>query len=373
MVKLIERDQETTKETKERQKGALEEVMRFCSNKTDCRRTQILSFFNEKFDPANCHRGCDICIQRENNIYHEEDVTEDTKTVLRMMEAFNERDRITVKNAVDCFRGRGGGSGKNLNQNRCFGAGKDWAKEDAERLIQLLVIEGALEEYYVANSAGWNNSYLQVRSILGSQLPADLQLGKTARLYLSGEKRLQMSFKAAVATNKRSKTAKPRTAKNGQQGIQSFTKQVSNPVSRKRSAQQIMQEEQEFDNSKWGDTDEEYIDDPDTSSAEGDRNDPIEPDDTDVDEDVSLAKVQAAKKRKLLGERSAKFAPSAKNAKANGLPWAAPATTRAKGRGSELVTLDEEDVQVVDDARRDNQSPTEQCLKDLRAVVEKAS
>ncbi len=137
-------------------------MLRFCSNKTDCRRTQILSFFNEKFDAADCHRSCDICLSRENNIYQDEDVTADAKTILLLMGSFDRKAKITLTNLVDCFRGYGGNSAKNLGANPYFGAGKDWAKPEADRFVQLLMYEGALEEYYVANHAGWNNSYLKV-------------------------------------------------------------------------------------------------------------------------------------------------------------------------------------------------------------------
>lgn len=152
----------STREQKVRQQAAADEVMKFCQNKTDCRRTQILSFFNEKFDAANCHRGCDICLSREKNEYTEEDVTEDVKTVLMTMEAFHTSENITLKNLVDCFRGTGGASGKNLGSNDYFGSGKNWTKPEAERLVQRIVIEGGLDEYYVKNAAGWNNAYLRV-------------------------------------------------------------------------------------------------------------------------------------------------------------------------------------------------------------------
>lgn len=139
--------------------------MRFCQNKTDCRRTQILAFFNEKFDAANCHRGCDTCLSREKHQHTIEDVSEDAKTVLLMMESFDTKQNITLNNLVDCFRGRGASSAKNLGGNDYFGSGKNWEKGDAERLVQLVLVEGGLEEYYVTNGAGWNNSYLRVSFI----------------------------------------------------------------------------------------------------------------------------------------------------------------------------------------------------------------
>jgi bloom syndrome protein len=159
---LIDRDTALTREQKERQKASMQEVLRFCNNKTDCRRSQVLAFFNENFDPANCHSGCDVCLSRDKNLYTIEDVSDDAKKIIEMVRAFDRDDRITVNNAADCFRGVSGSSGKALNQNPLFGCGKDWDRSEAERLVQTLLIEGGLGEFYTANGAGWSNAYLKV-------------------------------------------------------------------------------------------------------------------------------------------------------------------------------------------------------------------
>ncbi len=151
-----------TKDQKDRQKASLEEVLRFCSNKTDCRRVQVLAFFNEVYDPVHCNQGCDICLDRDKNRFTAEDVTADAIRVIQMVQAFDKDDRITLKNAVECFRGTNGSSGKALNQNTHFGCGKEWDRTEAERLLQALVMEKGLEEFYVQNAAGYNNSYLKV-------------------------------------------------------------------------------------------------------------------------------------------------------------------------------------------------------------------
>jgi bloom syndrome protein len=55
-----------------------------------------------------------------------------------MIQAFDRKDRITILNAATCFRGASGSSAKRLDSNQYFGVGKDWTREDAERLIQAL-------------------------------------------------------------------------------------------------------------------------------------------------------------------------------------------------------------------------------------------
>lgn len=159
---MIKRDDALSREQKDRQIASMQEVVKFCSNKTDCRRSQVLAFFSETFDPADCHDGCDVCLSRGDNVYVSKDVSEDAKKVLRMMQAFDKRDRITLVNAVNCFRGTGGNTDKGLGQNPLFGVGKDWAVAEAERLVQLLLMDEAIEEYYIQNTAGYHNGYLRV-------------------------------------------------------------------------------------------------------------------------------------------------------------------------------------------------------------------
>ncbi|ORY29016.1 hypothetical protein BCR39DRAFT_533606 [Naematelia encephala] len=280
---LIDKDRNLTHAQKERQKASMSEVLRYCNNKTDCRRVQVLAFFNEVFDPAECHQGCDVCLGRDRNIFTIEDVTDDACKVIRMIKAFEVDDQITILNAVDCFRGRGGSSGKGLEQNAMFGSGKDWDRGEAERLIQTLLIEGALAERFVANAAGWNNAYLK--------------LGKVANLYLSGKKKLKMDFRqkspskqASKATT--SKSTRGRAAGNQPQ-IDRFAQSVRNPVARKRSLRQIAEEEQEFETSPWGDTDDEFVPDAD---------DPIELSDGGTEVDEPLASTSSRKKRKQVDQ-----------------------------------------------------------------------
>jgi bloom syndrome protein len=161
---MIDTDRDMTKEQKDRQKQAIREVCGYCENKTDCRRSQVLSFFSEQFDSAKCNGGCDVCLHRAKNTYTSEDVTEDAQLMLNMVQSFDREDRITRKNAADCFRGTGGNTSKGLSANEYFGTGKTWKINEAERLVAALVINGGLDEFNIQNAAGYSNSYLKVCS-----------------------------------------------------------------------------------------------------------------------------------------------------------------------------------------------------------------
>ncbi|WWC86120.1 uncharacterized protein L201_000991 [Kwoniella dendrophila CBS 6074] len=279
----IAQDKNLTRDQKERQKASMSEVLRYCSNKADCRRSQVLAFFNETFDPINCNQGCDVCLGRDRNVYKTIDVTNDAVDIIKMVQAFDKDDKITIINAAECYRGFKGSSGKGLDLNPFFGVGTNWTRQEGERLIQTLVIEGALEEFCVASAAGWTNAYLK--------------LGKEARKYLNGTKKLSMDFRQDSPRKQPAKKSSGKGQK-GQAQIDSYTRKM-NPISRKRSHQQILAEEAEFDNSPWGDTDDEDY----QPENHNDYNDPIDVDDDSATEgegdnvnDLTLM----AKKRKTV-------------------------------------------------------------------------
>ena len=53
-------------------------------NEIDCRRTQVLEYFGEKFPSERCNSTCDNC-RRGNGKYHWEDVTEQAQNILRVV------------------------------------------------------------------------------------------------------------------------------------------------------------------------------------------------------------------------------------------------------------------------------------------------
>ena len=103
---------------------------------------------------------------------------------------------------------------------------------------------------------------------------------------MAGRQKIMMDFREASPRKEAAKTTKitKKRASAGAdetQGQIKFTAKKSNPVSRQRSLQQIQKETEDFDNSHWGDSDEDGEYAPD---------DPIEVDGeaTDVEEDIPL-------------------------------------------------------------------------------------
>jgi bloom syndrome protein len=173
-MQMINRDKQLSPDQKERQREALRAVLRYCSNKVDCRRTQVLGFFGESFDAKYCNNTCDVCINRVNEPMEMRDVTDRAKIIINLVAAIPDKHTAmkasdsdwTMPQTVECLKGLKGSSGKPLNENPCFGKGASWDRGDHERLFEYLLIENILGENYKENNMGFSNAYMTVSDIL---------------------------------------------------------------------------------------------------------------------------------------------------------------------------------------------------------------
>lgn len=83
-------------------------------------------------------------------------------------------------------------------------------------------------------------------------------MGKEGYKYLNGAARLKMDFREASPRKSTTKFKQPSKRQSSKSQTMLGKTTSSNPIARKRSLQQIMAAEAEFDNSHWGDTDDEY-------------------------------------------------------------------------------------------------------------------
>jgi bloom syndrome protein len=155
--------------TKKLQKELLQKVVAYCENKSDCRRKQVLAYFGEAFDAADCKQKCDNC--QSGSQFHSLDVTELASAAIRMIQAIAEYGAsVTLKYCIDVFRGSRGSKIVQAGHTEIdgFGAGKEMDRGDAERLFHLLVAKKALQEYAEVNKMGFASTYIKVgdRSIL---------------------------------------------------------------------------------------------------------------------------------------------------------------------------------------------------------------
>ena len=164
---------EGTWDQKERQRQMLRNVIQFCENKSDCRRVQVLNYFNESFNREDCKSACDNC--SSNSTFETQDFSELATAAISMVKKL-ENDQVTLLHCVDVFRG-----GKTKKITDLFhynlpeyGAGSSIDRGDVERIFYRLLSEDALSEHNIMNKSGFANQYIHVSIYLVLDLCADI-------------------------------------------------------------------------------------------------------------------------------------------------------------------------------------------------------
>ncbi|OAQ27529.1 ATP-dependent DNA helicase [Linnemannia elongata AG-77] len=205
------------REQKQRQKDNLQQMIMYCENKTDCRRQQVLSYFDEVFSPASCANTCDNC--RRGQKFDVKNVSTEAKAMVGYVRklVYNEHpsarmnlmnyqsshviNRYTLNYFVDLFRGAKLKRIMNDGHDRIegYGMGKSWNRTDAERLGRLLVSKRVLEERCELQGQGFHNY---------------VYIGREACGVVNGATKIEMPFasgstkepaKAPAATKKRAR------------------------------------------------------------------------------------------------------------------------------------------------------------------------
>ncbi|PGH04657.1 hypothetical protein AJ80_08491 [Polytolypa hystricis UAMH7299] len=151
---------EGSPEQKARQRQMLRNVIQFCENKSDCRRVQILAYFNERFQRENCNRCCDNCISGVK--FESRDFTEYAASAVALVKRLSDR-HVTLLYCADIFRGST--TRKYLDRSHKdfeeFGMASDLDPGDVQRLFQRLLTDDALEEKNVVNGKGFAIQYIK--------------------------------------------------------------------------------------------------------------------------------------------------------------------------------------------------------------------
>lgn len=182
---------------------------------------------------------------------------------------------------------------------------------------------------------------------------------------------------AAIKRTKSATTLKTKR-KGGQTDIGDFAQptqpMISNPISRKRSLQQIAAEEDAFDNSRWGDTDDEDGDDDDADNTPDYQKDEVDPivlsgDETEQDEEP----VKPAKRRKsaagvVSGGTSKGVGTRRKDVVGDGR-----LIVVSSKKGSESTQTASKGKEKDTPNRSDSETPIQKCLLALQAIINKVS
>lgn len=160
--RMIDDNEACSYEQKQRQHEMLRRMVQYCTNKTDCRRVQVLSYFSEAFNAKDC-QYCDNCCSGAS--FEKRDVTTYANNAVDLVKSIQSA-RITMLYCIDVFRGA---SKKNIRDNNhdkleLFGAGRDLEREDTERLFASLIAQGALVETQVMNAGGFPVQYAEANA-----------------------------------------------------------------------------------------------------------------------------------------------------------------------------------------------------------------
>lgn len=192
MLKKMIEDGEGSAEQKDRQRKMLRDVIQFCENRSDCRRVQVLAYFDELFRKEDCHATCDNCTSSV--VFEDRDFTDLAVKALELVQQLQEV-KVTLVHCIDVFRGVRTRKIINEGHDRCaeHGAGQELDRGDVERLFYRLSAEDAISEYNVVNKAGFANSYVQ--------------LGRNAPDFLHGRRRLKIQCSSVPSEKSRQTTA----------------------------------------------------------------------------------------------------------------------------------------------------------------------
>ncbi|KAE8367821.1 hypothetical protein BDV27DRAFT_154575 [Aspergillus caelatus] len=186
-----------SKQQKNRQRQMLRNVVQFCENKSDCRRVQILAYFNEYFRREDCNASCDNC--KSDSVFELRDFSQYAASVIKVVRHFEEsKENVTLSYCVNIFRG----SAKKFRspqhrQAPGYGEGSSLEMGEAERLFYHLLSEGALFEENVVNGSRFAVQYIK--------------LGRRATDFESGRRQLQLHVR--VSPNKKAQPSRSESRK----------------------------------------------------------------------------------------------------------------------------------------------------------------
>ncbi|TFK55354.1 ATP-dependent DNA helicase [Heliocybe sulcata] len=134
----------------------------FCQNDVDCRRQELMAFFDQVFDPKDCHSSCDNCVQVKE--LKRENFTQQAQEVVRLLQLMLEQEkRVTQTLCIAVYRGSkiADVTKRGFDQLPLFGAGKALPANLIHRLFSHLYFKGVFIQEAVT-IATWTNYYMQV-------------------------------------------------------------------------------------------------------------------------------------------------------------------------------------------------------------------
>lgn len=157
---------------KARQREMLNRMIQYCWNRIDCRRVEILAYFNEKFSKEQCNHTCDNCASDSVRVVV--DFTSYARAAISTVQQV-QSENVTMLHCVKILLGKTDEKKiKDLGHDKLsgFGAAKDLNRGQVERIFHRLVAENALTEDNLMEGR-FPTKYLKVRVVYSSSAPSD--------------------------------------------------------------------------------------------------------------------------------------------------------------------------------------------------------
>ena len=173
-------DGEGNHQQKERQREMLRNVVQFCENRADCRRVQILKYFNEIFRQEDCNGACDNC--NSHTTFETRDFTDHAALAIGLVRKIEDHN-VTLLHCVDVFRGARNKKITDMHHDEIqeYGVGSNLERGNVERLFYRLITEDALREEQIMNKAGFPLQFVRV--------------GRNEQEFRSGRRKLKLQVR----------------------------------------------------------------------------------------------------------------------------------------------------------------------------------
>ncbi|GAB0133651.1 pre-mRNA processing RNA-helicase [Epichloe bromicola] len=215
---------------KERQMVMLNRVAAFCDNKSDCRRTEVLRYFGEDFMPGQCQKSCDNC--QAGLVFEQQDFSTYAIAAIQVVKA---QRRLTASQCADILLGKKYPNSEERLSDEQYGIAKGLMKHEVVRVIDKLSAEKAFHELNVVGNYGVAIQYLEI--------------GSTARLFLSGQRKLMLTIQVKEGMGPRVSKPKPKksTKKKGKEPDMSAVQStyVSSPVEKRKRKTRVVESDDE--------------------------------------------------------------------------------------------------------------------------------
>lgn len=162
-----DKEERPTPESIERQITAARDVVQYCMNKTECRRVQLLHFFDEKFDKDLCKENCDNCADDRSTVT--ENITDTAKNAIALLrDLTGNSENVTLNQLQSILSGANTSDirEKGHDKQPLYGSAKDKPRELLEQTLKYLLYLDILATYSLQNNAGYHNEYAMVRNVV---------------------------------------------------------------------------------------------------------------------------------------------------------------------------------------------------------------